>query len=435
MSNAVWLPIGYNWRELWEARNIVGTKIPSSVAGGNAMTITGGTKGISCEGVKFTGAADSNINCGAIYNAGAKLWISLRFKLSSSFAAGAPSDQNLWGKFLTGNDFLYCKLGSADGKLVFGKQTGGVSSFALNTTQVSWSANTWYHLLISISSVNGARLIINGGTAVTSADTTAAPNGGDVVFGDYDDPGAGTGFKGVLSDIIVGTDDLTTAEEQCLYYGFSPSDAVNRYTLTTGYGTTAYDRGSGANNGTLDAAASWAPNNPNLPIWSPDGLNDEAVTAANVCDITRPLTLVWVGKLASYSDGTYQPATMIFHLKADGNNYAYINGRSTHKLNACYNATSGAYLDQLTQNSWGQYTAIVVPVNPTVISLYENGVLCDTDVTPGNAVGLATVKLSSNVSAAQPDPSPCIMAGVVNGALTAPEVQKLTSVLRNHYGF
>ena len=434
MSKTIWLPSGYSWRELWEARNMVGTKILSSVAGGNAMTITGGTKGISCEGVQFTGAADSNINCGALYNSAAKLWISLRFKLASEFTAGAPGYLHIFGKANVLDSF-FLRLSHVSGKLYLAKyNAAGAQLYGITSAELSWSANTWYHVLVSFSSVNEVRMIVNGGTAITSADTSNAPAGGDLVFGDSDDPGAGTGFKGILSDIVVGTDDLTTTEEQCLYYGFPPSDAVNRYTLTTGYGTIAYDKGSGANNGTLDTTASWSKISP-LPIWSPDGLNDEAITAANVVDITRPLTLIWVGKLVSYSDGTYQPATMIFHLKADGNNYAYINGRSSHRLNANYTATSGVFLDQSTQNSWGQYTVIVVPISPTIASLYEDGVLCDTDVTPGNAIGLATVKLSSNVSAAQPDPSPCIMAGVVNGALTAPEVQKLTKTLRNHFGF
>jgi len=438
MSKTLWLPSGYSWRELWEARNIVGTKLPSSIAGGNAMTILGGApKSISCEGVKFTGAADSNINCGALYNSAAKLWISLRFKLASEFTAGAPGYLHIFGKANVLDSF-FLRLSHVSGKLYLAKyDAAGAQLYGITSAELSWSANTWYHVLVSFSSVNTVRMIVNGGTAITSADTSNAPAGGDLVFGDSDDPGAGTGFKGILSDIVVGTDDLTTTEEANLYKGEIPIDAVNFYPLTTGYGTAAYDSGSGSNNGTLDAAAAWKKDSTSLPVLSLNGINSYCTTAANVVDMGGAWTMVWVGKMKSTYNATSHNG-MFMYMIIDGSSRVMMEYRQSSDAILSYIIyPGGSKISSLgtTRPVIDDYWVLVQTYNGSVGEVYYNGIK-GTGATAGLpfGTGLASVYLGADPGASY-NFTTFSLAGLVSGALTAPEVQKLTKTLRNHFGF
>lgn len=157
----------------------------------------------------FTGAADSNVNCGAIHNLATKLWVSFWFKLDSAFSSASGTHQYLYGKILDVNNRIYTRLDESNGLLVFWLNTLGVTRFFFAAVPNSWNADQWYHVIASISSATGARLIVDGATPVTDADTTAIFNGGDFIVGDWDDPGAGTGFIGEIQNVIVGTDDLT----------------------------------------------------------------------------------------------------------------------------------------------------------------------------------------------------------------------------------
>jgi len=290
------LPPGYRFRELWDAELINNNAtLPSSIPGGHKLTLTGARKGTTTKGAHFDGSATSNLNLGALYNAGAKLWVSLRFKLDRDYDSSASAYQFLWSKWIDDNNRILLALENSLGKLLLFKIDGGVNAFSISSTQISWNANQSYHVIASISSAEGVRLIIDNGTPVTDADTSALPNEGDLVIGSQYD-GEASGIKGVISDVVIGTDDLSVAEELNLYKGVPPSDAINSYLLDEGRGVTAYDRGSGANNGTLDSSCSWDFGATKLPVLSLDGINDYAAHTAYVVNISGDLSLIWAGK-------------------------------------------------------------------------------------------------------------------------------------------
>jgi len=300
-------PFPLTYRELYLPRGIKGWAgpLPSSRYNGHELTFTGARHGTTVDGVHFTGAADSNINCGAIHNAAAKLWVSFRFKLDADYAAGAASDLMFFGKFIGIDDRLIIYLASGDGMLYFVHVSGGAAIFVIASTENSWNAGQWYHVLASLSdTVPAQRLIIENGIPVT--DTAAAvniPNGGDFVIGDQVDPGAGVGCKGVIADFCCEEGvDLTANEEADLYRGISPFTVDNKWLLDEGRGVTAYDRGADGNDGTLDTTATWAWGRVKQPVISFDGLNDVA-TGAVGANINGAITLVWAGKLKAHYDG------------------------------------------------------------------------------------------------------------------------------------
>ncbi len=164
----------------------------------------------------FTGSATSNANFGALFNAAAKLWVSLWFKLDSNFAAGAPADQRVWGKWIDWNNVIYLYFEAATGKLKFFLKTATVTRFSIVAANgggdiASWDGGRWYQIFCSISDVAKVRLILNGGTIVTDADGNAAPNGANFIIGNMTDGGV-SGFEGTISQVKVGLFDLTPGQ-------------------------------------------------------------------------------------------------------------------------------------------------------------------------------------------------------------------------------
>lgn len=210
----------------------------------------------------FDGTANSNINAGAIYNAASKLWISFWFKLDQDFDSTVTQSQTIWGKYADGNNYMRVFLAGSNGRLKFAKVVSGSSAFGLaakdsNGTEItSWAAGQWYHVIASISSSNGARFKVDDGTVATDTDNSTAPNGGDFVIGSLYD-GYTSGFKGIIANVIVGTDDLTTNEEIALYSGEAPGDETDYWYIDEGSGATIYSYGSSGNNGTAGSATEW----------------------------------------------------------------------------------------------------------------------------------------------------------------------------------
>ncbi len=227
-------------------------------------TITRTASGV----LHFTGSATSNVNVGTIHDASAKLWVSIWFRLDSSFASGAPADMYIFGKQLDGTNRLRVWLESTDGKIICRLQLGGAVKFTIASGETSWNANQWYHIIFSIGQAmgggaasNGARLRVDNGTAQTDGNVDAAPNGGDFVIGDYDDPGAGNGFIGEIEEVVCGTDDLSDAEETGLYAGTLPGDETEYWPMDEGSGTGAGaikdQEGTADADGAIDSACTW----------------------------------------------------------------------------------------------------------------------------------------------------------------------------------
>lgn len=296
-----YLPPGFKWRQLWLAElGNNSASIPSSANGGAKMsTFTGAKQGTTTDGLRFTGAATSNMvtAADAVLNNKAKFAIFLRFKFDVTFAAGTAT-QYIATKRLAADDYLDLYFDTANGKLTFaqGNRALGVQ-FTLTSTTVSWTANTWYTVIASLSDTGPAqRLLVNG--VAEDTDTQVAintSNGGDLVIGNSTDGGA-DGFIGVISAVAVFTDDLTTTEEANLNRGIFPTDAVNCYLLETGRGTTGIDRGSGADNAAIDAACTWEYSAVRQPAISFDGINDIIDTGAANVSIGGSTSLVVIVK-------------------------------------------------------------------------------------------------------------------------------------------
>lgn len=209
----------------------------------------------SGRGLVYDGTANSEVDCGAIYSASAKLWISLWFKLDTSYYTGV-GDEYIFGKRVDGSNYTFIYLNTANGRLYFTKYTGGAPDFTVYSAETSWQPGTWYHVMASISSANGVRLRIDNGTAVTDADTSAVTNGGNFVLGDRN-VALGSGIIGQIANVAVGTDDLTTTEETSLYNGIIPSDATDYWLADEGAGAVITSYGTAGNNGAAGASTTW----------------------------------------------------------------------------------------------------------------------------------------------------------------------------------
>ena len=209
----------------------------------------------SGQATHFTGSATSNINVGAIHNSAAKLWLSFWINLDKPHAFGDASFPVIQKWDGAAVDWLVVGF-EADGRLRFQRRDGGLI-VQVYSTENSWNKNQWYHILASISDVNGVRFRINNEVAITDADLSAAPAAGNIIIGHNHDPGLGTGTAGKIINVVMGTDDLTVAEELGLYNGIIPADANNIWYADEGTGVNIVDYGTDGDNGTADTAITW----------------------------------------------------------------------------------------------------------------------------------------------------------------------------------
>lgn len=211
--------------------------------------------------LNFDGTATGNINCGAIYNTSANLWISFRFRLDSQFDSTEVTNQEIFFKQANGTNWIHCYLDPANGQLRVDKFTGGAFSGRLSInppeagTPNYWAADKYYHILWSISAVNGTRFLLDGALEDDDPDNSAICNGGNFYIGEG--LFAAGGFIGEIVNFVTGTDNLTGGEETDLYNGTAPGDEVDYWYIDEGTGNTIYSYGTGANNGTRGAGTTW----------------------------------------------------------------------------------------------------------------------------------------------------------------------------------
>ncbi len=424
-------PFPVKYRELWLPRGIKGLTgpLPSCRHNGHGLAFTGVRRGTTCDGVHFTGAATSNINLGAIHNAAAKLYVSLRFKLDSDHDSSATVAKYIWGKRIDATHYLHAVLWPTDGKIYFEGDDGGVNNFSIGSTETSWTAGRWYNLIASISDVAAVRLIIENGAAITNASVLAAPNGGDVVIGDRDDPGALTGFIGTIADFFCEEGiDLTANQETDYYKGLPVATVDNAYPLDEGRGVTAYDRGADGNNGTLDTTATWAWGRVRQPVISFDSINDIAQTAAAVVDISRPLTVVWAGKIKSpYDTDITITDHYLWEFQVDANNfiqlwYNLIGGELRFMTRG--SGDGAAIADLVYTFAIDDYAILICTVGATGrMRAYLDGFLNVEQVAgSGPMVGLATGYLGAEDSPSFFDPSKPLLAAIIEGEFTKEQV-------------
>jgi len=442
----LWLPTGFSWRELWESRLISGVNWRSSVPDGKLLTMTNfgavPAKRSTSEGVQFSGVATSHVTFVDPYDgaAGNDLWISLRFKLDVNHTTGDDL-KILLGKWDDIDNRLLIYLNSADGKLYIYTEEVGAEEYIFSAEE-SWEAGVWYHVLAIFSSVggnnNGQRLIIDGGTPVINAAynqnmTLTA----DIYIGN--DRAAGTdGFKGVIQDVFMRDDTLTGAEETDLYNGIPPLDATTAFKFNEGSGSTTYDDGAGADDGTLGALATWAWDEVQQPVASFTGIDQYAVSASTG-KISGETTIVWVGKIKStYDDSGISRISRLMSGWIDNDNrwyLAHFNGSG----DGVYLFIEGnTELDILSNNgayTIDDYVILIAPLRLTTCEYYRNGVFSDSG-TNGVMSGALTAEftLGASNTPGEYDPSGCIIAGLIEGALNAEQVRAVTKHISDRLG-
>lgn len=221
------------------------------------------TSAIARDALHFDGSSDSSVNCTAINNAAAKYWWSMWFKFDNTYTS-ANGTEYLMSKYIDAEDYIQLRFHNATGKLLFVKRDGNVETFLLPAQDsngdniTSWTGGQWYHIIASISSAEGARLIVDGGTAVTDADTSAVCNGGNQVIGHREvNSGVAEGFVGIIANVCIGTDDLTPTEEAALYTGTAPVDATDYWYIDEGEGIYIASYGTVGTTGSADSNCSW----------------------------------------------------------------------------------------------------------------------------------------------------------------------------------
>jgi len=439
--NGIWLPNDHTWRDLWLARNDVAAEMRQSVPKWQYQMhqidlnnmIPGQERRTTCEGVHVDKAATGVVNCGALYNAQVKLWVSIRFKLDVSAAAGAVASNRVWGKVLGGGDFLLLQISNATGAIQFYKYDAAAETFVLTSTRTTWTAGIWYHVLASISSAEGARMLVDGTDLQTDADLSAAPNGGDLCFGDWDDPGDAThGFAGVISEFIVGTDDLSTQEETNLALGIPPADSVNVYRLTEGKESTAYDEGSGGNDGTLDTTATWAWGGCHQPVIGFAGI-DQWGRSPLFQKGNGDLTMVWVGRLKSPYLGlaAAKPYCVFSTIYIDADNRLdlyYDQGNDEIRGIMEGTATTITATGFTSPFSYNDYAVFMLTSGVDgSIRLYANGSLVSYISGAGAIPGInGRFNLQSSSGGASYNVSDVLACGVINGVVDTDEAREIT---------
>ncbi len=433
------LPPGTRYRELWlpELINSHAT-LPSSIAGGHPLALTGARKGTTAEGARVYGnnAGNDYINYGAIHDASDKLWVSLRFKLDQDWTTGGGT-QRIWGKRVGAADYMYLYLDSGSGALYFQKYVGGGQVFLLNRDAVGpWNAGQWYHVIFSISDTEGARLRLDNGITATDADNSAVPNGGNFLLGAVHTT-FGSGFKGVFADVVVGTDDLSEAEETDLYNGIPPVDAVNEWLLDEGRGVTAYDRGSGGNNGALATVVTWAWGECKQPVISLDGINDLGQSSAGV-DVSGAITMFWAGKMKAHYDGTLADHYFLEFFIDNNNHYQINNNLITGDVRfLCVVGGVPVFADL---SGFGieidDYVIFIGTVTAGgVIRLFANGLLHETGTgLPAIAAGGITAYIGAEDTPSMYDISKPLMVGLIDGAFTERQARGFSRALNDILG-
>ena len=422
------LPYGGRWRELWRAKHINSTNLPSSIAGGAPMTLSNGAcLGSTADGIHFmAGVATSNVKFADPYDAAGDWACSFRFKPDTDFSSASATDQYLLGKYVDATNYLVIYLRASDGKICFDHTEGGATEDVV-TAETSWTAGTWYHILVSKSNTNTKqRIRINGGTAVEEANGTAISLVADICIGARDDGVSTEGFAGVITDVSMFNDTLSDAEEIALSRGDPPIDAINRFTFDEGRGTTATDRGSGADNGTLDSSCSWAFGGCKRPVLSLDGIDAKAV-GTDTSDIRGALTFVWVGRIKAFNLtnleiylSAYGDSSNRIHLYQDNGAiiFAHVGGATV---------TTRSYSASLAIDD---YVILIGVVGVSSLYLYENGVVKGSNTsTPGDIETDVAYYEIGALGGGNRGYGQALLAGIVDGELSASNARELSKWL------
>lgn len=443
MIDLATVPFPVSYRELWLPPSINGNAtLPSSVRDGKLLTLSGARQGTTTDGVHFTGGATSyaQIVAEAGFNNKTKFVFFARFKFDQTFQTGVAT-QWLYNKTLV-NEWLKIYFDTADGKLTFSQGDGaGGELFTLKSaTQTVWNAGQWYNICCTLTDAAGGaqKLEVGGivmGNGVAAARNT--PNGGDSYIGNQSAPGA-AGFIGTISLVMADSTALTSDQLTFLVNGFAAFTPVYFLPMDTGRGVTLTNRGSGGNNGTIQAANTWAYGQVQQPCLSLDSINDSATTPATV-NISGDLTFAWVGKMKSTYNGlpvAPSRGSFFFMSDAPNNNYLWF----------LFNQGAGSSFEFFTRGGGGAAASVVITQTTniddymvfigtvsSVTSLYLNGTLAGSAAGPTARNSLVTAYIGREDGASRFDISKPLFIGLMDGAMNAKQVLAYSRWLRDSF--
>lgn len=238
------------------AVSIIATGVSSGEHTVKAETRTQSDKWATGDVAHLDGLMTSAIDFGAIHDNVTSLWLSVWCKFDDDFYAGVGGgDQYLFHMTGGGADYMSLKFETTNGNLYWREELGG-TIFNFAAPKNSWDAGEWYHILASTSNLTGGvqRLIIDDAITARTDPFATTPVATSFELGHT---GTNTGFKGQVSNFIVGIDDLSPDEEIDLYAGTAPGDERNYWYIDEGTGLTVVDYGTDSNDGTGGATTTW----------------------------------------------------------------------------------------------------------------------------------------------------------------------------------
>lgn len=431
------LPTGHWWRELWDFKNLIKTTvIPSKIRGGQLLTLTNAaTRRTTCDGVHFLAGVDtSNVKFADPYDAVNDWWASFRFKLEQDFSDASSTDMYIIGKYVDATNYLTVFLDATDGKLYMIHREGATIE-TISSLEGSWTAGTWYHVLVSCSTTNGQRIIIDGMAAQTeAANQTAISLIADICIGARDDGTSTEGIAGVIADMIMDNIALSTANEALLAKGIRVTTPLNIFEFDEGRGTTANDRGSGADNGTLDSSCTWSFGQVRLSCLSLDGIDDHAVSSGGI-DISGELSVIWVGKMKSTFLNLAANSTLL-EIYIDANDSIRFFADASSLLSFYVEGSNAPKtLTVLATHTIDDYLILVGTVDQSGnAAFYRDGISVDTDTEVGDrSADPATAYIGAINTPAAYDGSKPILIGLIEGELSASDVELLSRRIDQRY--
>lgn len=204
----------------WKFDENTGTVINDSIGSNTGSKISGTWTADSISGtaISFNGSTNRvEIPNNATLNITAALTIELWFKPAQTYDSSLTNYVVLfdrqWG---VGTDSYFIGI-NADGRLHFGSSGGNIQ-----TTQASWTAGTWYHVVGTFHDAAGVRtgkFYVNGVDMPLAVDNFDGMNGGTQKIGI-----AGSNhwflFSGVIDEVLIYNRALnaTEARKRCEYF-------------------------------------------------------------------------------------------------------------------------------------------------------------------------------------------------------------------------
>lgn len=149
--------------------------------------------------------------------------ISLWFKLTNSYTAGAGYSLYLFGKEnIFNEDRLYLFFASSDGKLRGYGEYNNEGAWDAKSNSTSWSNNVWYFVVLTYnSSTNTWTLYISASAQTDTGSATGIMNDG--TWGNFilgASSYSSVPFDGEITDFTIHNRLLTTTEIQLMFNGF-----------------------------------------------------------------------------------------------------------------------------------------------------------------------------------------------------------------------